>query len=76
MEIWVVGKYDYGECAGSDPETLGLFSTREKAEKFVARKFPEWKQSWTDNHQSSYNFGYLDTLTVSVYSMVLDSEDE
>ena len=73
MEIWIVEKFE--TIFGTDrTEILGLFSTREKAEKFVARKFPEWKQSWTDDHQSSYNFGYLDT--VSVYSMVLDSEDE
>lgn len=77
MKIWIVEKFDYGECADSEPGALGIFSTREKAEKLVARKFPEWKQSFTSAYQSMYEPpGDYQTLTVSVYSMVLDSEDE
>lgn len=76
MEIWIVEEYDYGEGSYHGTETLGLFSTREKAENFVSRKFPSWKQRYTSEYESSYERSAFETLTVSVYSKILDSEDE
>lgn len=39
MEIWIVEEFEYVFETGRT-EILGLFSTREKAAKFVAGKFP------------------------------------
>lgn len=68
-EIWVVEKFERDRT-----QILGLFSTREKAEKFVSCKFPDWKQNFMGDYVS---LNEDEPLTyVSVYSMVLDSEDE